>query len=54
MNTCFTFKPEYSCRTTGSYKDRHKLKCSIKAYINAQRCPPDEAGFGMQALISVI
>lgn len=39
MNTCFTFKPEYSCRTTGSYKDRHKLKCSIKAYINAQRLP---------------
>lgn len=39
MNTRLTFKPEYSCRTTGSYKDRHMLKCSIKAYINAQRLP---------------
>lgn len=38
MNTCLTFKPEY-CRTAGSYKDRHMLECSIKAYINSQRLP---------------
>lgn len=39
MNACLTFKPEYSCRTAGSHKDRHMLKCSIEAYINAQRLP---------------
>lgn len=39
MDKRLSFKPEYSCRTTGSYKDRHMLKRSIEAYINVQRLP---------------